>query len=77
MGEKGNVAAAAAAERGGGRVDDALDTGRVVIEKTTDVFVEGAAGAATGVVSDRVRGRVQPEETKESGVDPGDPPSAS
>jgi hypothetical protein len=48
-----------------------------VIEKTTDVFVEGAAGAATGVVSDRVRGRLQPEETKESGVDPGDPPSAS
>ena len=76
MGEKGNVAAAATG--GSGLVEGALDTSRVVVEKATDVVVEGATGAATGIVSDRVRERMTSEETEEPkpGDEPGDDLSA-
>ncbi|HEY7136582.1 MAG TPA: hypothetical protein VIB48_16130 [Acidimicrobiia bacterium] len=67
MGEKGNVAAAAS--QGGGLLDTAVDAGTTVVSTGSDVLVEGASNAVSGVVHDRVRERIdrrpddEPDET--------------
>ena len=70
MGEKGNVAAAAS--QTSGMLDTALDAGTTVISTGADVVVEGATNAATGVVHDRVRERI--DRPKAEGTEPEEPP---